>query len=123
LNYGYLKEKGIDTVIELSVLSIGFEGKGGKDPLLSLLVDVRTRVLSVSDGAVLYQNKLEYRSAKRKFTEWISDKGKLFSEELDRGYGTLSEKIVEELFLRYDLTAKKAPEKKAEHMVREKGKA
>lgn len=123
LNYGHLKEKGIVTVIELSVLSIGFEGKGGKDPLLSLLLDARTRMLSVSDGAVLYENKLEYRSAKRKFTEWISNEGKLFSEELDRGYGTLSEKIVEELFLHYDFTARKAPEKKAEHVVREKGKA
>jgi hypothetical protein len=123
LNYGNLREKGIDTVIELSVLSIGFEGKGGKDPLLSLLLDTRVRVLRVSDGAVLYENKLEYRSAKRKFTEWISDEGKLFSEELDRGYGTLSDKIVEELFLVYDFTAKKAPEKKTEHVVREKGKA
>jgi hypothetical protein len=123
LNYGHLKEKGIDTVIELSVLSISFEGKGGKDPLLSLLLGVRTRVLSVSDGAVIYENKLEYRSAKRKFTEWISDKGKLFSEELDRGYGTLSDKIVEELFLLYDFTVRKAPEKKTEHVVREKGKS
>jgi hypothetical protein len=123
LNYGHLKEKGIDTVIELSVLSIGFEGKGGKDPFLSLLLDARTRVLSVSDGAVLYENKLEYRSAKRKFTEWISDKGKLFSEELERGYGTLSEKLVEELLLRYDFTPKKVPEKTAGHVVREKGQA
>ncbi|MCL4476490.1 MAG: hypothetical protein M1508_09735 [Nitrospirae bacterium] len=123
LNYGHLKEKNIDTVVELSVLSIGFEGEGGKDPLLSLLIDVRTRLLSVSDGAVLYENKLEYRSAKRKFTQWIADEGKLFSEELDRGYGTLSEKIVEELFLLYDFTAKKAPERKTEHAVREKGKA
>jgi hypothetical protein len=123
LNYGHLKEKGIDTVIELSVLSIGFEGKGGKDPLLSLLLDARTKVLSVSSGTVLYENKLEYRSAKRKFTEWISDKGKLFSEELGRGYGTLSEKIVEELFLLYDFTDKKAPEKTAEHKVREMAKA
>lgn len=113
LNYGNLKGEGIDTIVELSVLSIGFEGKGGKDPLLSLLLDARTRVLSVSDGAVFYENMLEYRSVKRKFTEWISDEGKLFSEELDKGYGTLSEKIVEELFLRYDFNATKAPEKKA----------
>jgi len=123
LNYGHLKEKGIDTIIELSVLSISFEGEGGKDPLFSLLLDARTRVLNVSDGAVLYENKLEYRSAKRKFTEWISDKGKLFSEELDRGYGTFSEKLVEELFLRYDFTPKKVPEKTAGHVVRENGQA
>jgi hypothetical protein len=123
LNYSNLKGKGIDTVIELSVVSIGFEGKGGKDPLLSLLLDARTRVLSVSNGSVIYENKLEYRSAKQKFTEWISDEGKLFSEKLDRGYRTLSEKIVEELFLRYDFTAKKALEKKSEYVNREKGKA
>lgn len=122
LNYGRLKEKGIDTVIELSVLSIGFEGTGGKDPLLTLLLDARTRVLSVSDGAVLYESTVEYRSAKRKFTEWISDNGKLFSEELDTGYGTLSEKIVEELFLRYDFTPRKVSGKTAEHHVREMAK-
>jgi hypothetical protein len=107
LNYRHFKEKGIDTVIELSVLSIGFEGAGGKDPLLTLLIDSRTRVLSVSDGAILYENMLEYRSAKRTFSEWISTEGKLFSEEIDKGYGTLTDKIVEELFLRYEFAPKK----------------
>jgi hypothetical protein len=121
LNYGNLKEKGIDTVIELSILSISFEGQGGKDPLLSLLLDARTRVLSVSGGTVLYENMLEYRSARRKFTEWISDEGKLFLEELDKGYGKLSEKIVEELFLRYEFTTGKASGEKATHVVSEKG--
>jgi hypothetical protein len=122
-HYGSLNGKGVDTVIELTVLSIGFEGKGGKDPLLSLLLDTRTRVLSVSGGAVLYENKLEYRSAKRKFTEWISGKGKLFSEELDKGYGELSEKIVEELFLRYELTPGKPSGKTAGQQTLEVPKA
>ena len=30
LQYGSLNEKGVDTIIELTVLSIGFEGQGGK---------------------------------------------------------------------------------------------
>jgi hypothetical protein len=107
LDYRHLKEKGIDTVIELSVLSIGFEGAGGKDPLLSLLVDIRIRVLNVSNGAVLYENMLEYRSIKRKFRGWISVEEKLFSEEIDKSYRILSEKMVEELFLRYEFAPKK----------------
>lgn len=104
LKYDHLREKGFDTVIELSILSVGFQGGGGRDPLLSLLVDARTRVFSVSGGAIIYENKLEYRGAKRRFTEWLSDKGRLFCDELDRGYLTLSEKMVEELFLIYDFT-------------------
>jgi len=34
VNYGHLKEKGVDTVIELSILSVGFEG-GGTNQTLS----------------------------------------------------------------------------------------
>jgi hypothetical protein len=104
INYEHFKGKGIDTVIELGVLSIGFEGKGGKDPDLLLIVDVRTRVVSVSDATVIYENKLEYRSPKRKFTEWIKDEGRPFIEELGTAYNSISEKIVEELFLNYDFS-------------------
>ncbi|MCX7914580.1 MAG: hypothetical protein N2511_08350, partial [Thermodesulfovibrionales bacterium] len=43
VNYSYLTAKGINTVLELSVLSIDFEGKGGKDPSLGLLITVSTK--------------------------------------------------------------------------------
>ena len=104
INYEYFKGEGIDTVIELAVLSIGFEGKGGEDPDLLLLVDVRTRVVRISDATVIYENKIEYRSPKRKFTEWIKDEGRPFIEELGTSYNSISEKIIEELFLNYDFS-------------------
>jgi hypothetical protein len=106
-DYGHLKAQGVDTVVELSVLSIGFEGGGGKDPLLWLLLDARVRVIHIPDGTVLYENMLQYRSAKRHFTQWVSEDGMVFSEELGSGYATLSEKIVEEVFLRCDLAPAK----------------
>jgi len=102
INYEHFKEKGIDTVMELTVLSIGFEGKGGEDPDLLLLVDVKTRVVGVSDAAILYENKLEYRSPKRKFTKWIKNEGRPFIEELGTAYSSISGKVLEELFLNYD---------------------
>ncbi|MCX7914563.1 MAG: hypothetical protein N2511_08265, partial [Thermodesulfovibrionales bacterium] len=45
VNYSALTAKGINTVLELSVLSIDFEGKGGKDPSLGLLITVRTKLI------------------------------------------------------------------------------
>jgi len=76
-------------------------------------------VTSVSAGSVLYENKLEYRSGRRKYSEWSSAQGKLFLKELDRGYEALSEKIVEELFLLHDFSGKRESGKTAENQILE----
>ena len=103
-DYRSQSEKGIDTVLEASVLSVRFDGKGGKDPLLSFKMDLRARLIRTADGTVQYEHTLEYRSSKRKFSQWTKDKAKPFLDELDRAYQSLAEKVTEEIFLVYDLS-------------------
>jgi hypothetical protein len=101
--YEYLKEKGIDTAMELSVESVGFEGGKGSDPPIAFFMKLRERIVRISDNTVLYDNRFIYRSAERKFSLWYKDNARLLSEELERAYRSLAEKVVEETFLRYDL--------------------
>lgn len=108
-SYIFLVNKGIDTVLEVSVLSISFEGKGGGDPPLSLSMKARTRLIKTADDSILYENELMYRSPKRKFTDWAANDAKIFKEELARCYRSLAEKVVEEIFLLYNLLLKPAP--------------
>ncbi len=101
-DYGFLKEKGVDTALEVIVESVGFEGGNGNDPAIALFMNIGERLVRISDGEVLYENKIIYRSAKRKFSLWSKNDAKVLSEEFDRAYQGLAEKVVEETFLRYD---------------------
>ncbi|MCX7914625.1 MAG: hypothetical protein N2511_08600, partial [Thermodesulfovibrionales bacterium] len=80
-----------------------FEGKGGKDPSLGLLITVSTKLIRLVDDSVIYANEFKYRSAERKLSYWLQDNAQPFMKELEQAYQSLSEKIVEELFLIYDL--------------------
>lgn len=103
VNYTSLSGKGLDTIIEVSVLNIALEGEWSINPPLTFLMTVRTKLIKVADGAVLYEHTLQYRGDKRKFTDWAINNAQPFREEFERAYQSLAEKIVEELFLLYDL--------------------
>lgn len=103
-DYGFLKGKGVDTALEVIVERVGFEGGNGNDPIIALFMNIRERLVRTSDGNVLYEHKFTYRSAKRKFSLWSKNNAGLLSEEFDRAYQGLAEKVVEETFLRYDLS-------------------
>jgi len=102
VDYLPLYDKGIDSVLEVSILSIHFHGEG-RDPSLTLAMTARAKLIRSKDGSVLYETNLDYRSAARKFTDWLADNARPFSEELELGYRNLSEKIIEEIFLVYNL--------------------
>jgi hypothetical protein len=101
INYWSLANRGIDTVLEVSVLSVGFEGVGGPTVALAFSMTVRTKLIGVADGTVLYEHKLTYRSAEREFTDWVVNNAQRFRDEFDRSYQAVAEKIVEDLFLVY----------------------
>ncbi len=101
-DHGFLKGKGIDTAMEVFVEGVGFEGGSGSDPAIAFFMNIRERLVRTSDGSVLYENKLIYRSAKRKFSLWSKNNAEVLSAEFDRAYQGLAEKVVEETFLRYD---------------------
>lgn len=109
VNYSFLAGKEIDTILELSVLTIDFEGLRRKDPLLSFSVTVRVKLICLADSSMLYANEFRYKSPERKLSYWLQNDARLFMEQLERAYQSLSEKIVDELFLLYDLPLDPAP--------------
>ncbi len=99
--YSTLKEKGLDTVFEISLREFGlWRKKDAMDPPLSLFVAVSIRLIRVKDDTVLSTDRLTYKSdEQRKFTKWAKNNGQPFREELDRCFGDLAERIVTELFI------------------------
>lgn len=103
VKYGFLADKGIDTVLEITVPVFGLTGKKAINPPLTFFMSLHTRIIRTSDGKVIYDGKFEYKSAARYFTDWAANNARPFTDEFDRAYQSLAEKVVEEIFLVYDL--------------------
>lgn len=114
-NYVALRSSGIDTVIEVGVTQIGFvrcersvlaadddmncPPDSAREPMVSLFVLVRARLVRVSDGMVLADRRFRYSSPHRSFERWIDDGGRLLAEEFDRAYRDLGGLVTDELLL------------------------
>jgi hypothetical protein len=101
LSYGFLSDRGIDTVLEVSVMNVDLRGKWKSDSPVTFFITIRTRLIRVVDGEVLYVATLIYQSTEHKSFDWEANDFKLFREEFARCYVVTAEKIVEELFLLY----------------------
>jgi hypothetical protein len=98
VDYRFLAERGIASILEVSVLSVGFKGEQwGSDPPLSVFLSVRVRRYRTEDGRMLEEKELGYRSTKRKFIEWMADEAALTEEEFHRGYARVSGEVVREM--------------------------
>ena len=97
VDYRGLEAEGIDSVVEISVLSVGFKGEqwGSRPPLYAFL-DARVRRFRTGDGKLVEEKELQYRSGERQFSEWMADGAALLEEEFEAGYGDLAERIAVE---------------------------
>jgi hypothetical protein len=100
LSYGSLSDRGIDTVLEVSVMNVELRGKLESYSPLRFFMTIRTRLIRVGDGEVFYVATLIYRSTEHRL-DWEDNDFKLFREESTRCYPIVAEKIVGELFLLY----------------------
>jgi hypothetical protein len=97
VDYRGLAAEGIDFVVEISVLSVGFKGEQwGSRPPLSAYLDARVRRYRTGDGKLVEEKELQYRSGERQFSEWMADGADLLEEEFEAGYGDLAERIAVE---------------------------
>ena len=103
LRYDSLADQGIDTVIEIGVLKFGLAGASMEaNPSLSLFMTLRTRLIRIADGELLYDVILTYESEVNQTLDvWAANGAQLFREELGPCYPTLVDKVVEEVFLLY----------------------
>lgn len=92
----------IHTILEIGVPGIGLPGDGINPPV-PLVMTAHARLVRAADGAELYTRTWAYESKSRQFAEWADDNAQIFRDEVARATQTLSEAIVDELFLLYPI--------------------
>jgi len=97
-DYCSVADKGIDTVLEISVLEAGLVGTGEIYPDLQLFMSLRTQLIRAVDGKELYVAELTYKGSMQCYSAWAEENGQRFREELITGCEKLSERTVELLF-------------------------
>jgi len=120
-NYVATGQKGLDSVLETSIVQVLFGGcpyrgpgerflerrgflfeecpGGPRNPSLYLFVEAKVRLVSVRDNEEILVRRLSYYSPRRPFTQWMADEGKLLHEELDRAFSDLARQASDEVFL------------------------
>jgi len=99
VNYHPISDKGVDTVVEISVLRYGLWAEPGMNPPLSLFMTVTTKLKRVSDGVVVCNHTFRYEGLEKlKFTKWALDHGKPLRDGMDRSFESLSKEMVEKVF-------------------------
>jgi hypothetical protein len=102
-DFSFLREKGINTILELNVKGGGFKEGRGKNPLIALFMKVHTRLIRTTDGREIYSREFEYKSSVRSSGDWLDTDERFLQEEIDNCFKELPSQIVEELFRRKSL--------------------
>lgn len=108
--YASWRMQGVDTVLDIAMTKIGFEGCGpgffdkkcpraSDKTLISLFMIARVRLVRVADGATQYERAFFYKSSLREFPHWAANDAQALEVELDRGYQDLAERISDELLM------------------------
>jgi hypothetical protein len=97
VSYQKLKEQNLDTVLEVSVLSLGLEGTSAFDPEFSIFMVVKADLRRVEDDALLYRTTLTHTSQSLPYEEWAGNNVYAFQRALNEGYRDLAEQVVAKL--------------------------
>jgi hypothetical protein len=97
-NYSFLKEDGIDSVLEVSVRNIGFTSGPGRNPDIFFFMLVHARHLRVGDEEDNFSEDFHWRSDRsHKLADYVDNDSRLLQEEIDRSCEEISEKIAKKL--------------------------
>ena len=101
-----------NATLELAIESIELEGcvartpfdpkscpGGTRNPALALTLQARARVLATASGQELFARGFRYHSPRRELARWVADDGRLLTEELERAYQDLAERMHDAFFL------------------------
>ena len=90
-----LADSPVDAVLKTEVQELRLERTGSGDESFALRVKARTILLRAADGAVLFDEPVEYRSGTCLFLDWT--RGNSFRQVAATAYGKLAEQVVEHL--------------------------
>jgi hypothetical protein len=99
VTFDSLSDKGIDTVLEISVRRCGLWGKRGDiDPFLRLRMAVGIRLIRLTDAKVIYSRVfIDEWGEPFKFSDWGANDALRFKEAVNRSFPCLATEIVKEL--------------------------
>ncbi len=98
--YAPLAESGASTVLEVGVSTVGLVGRGGGDPELTLMIDVRARLIRAPDNSELWgQQHMIFTSASRRYSLWKANDGALIQSALNGGLENIAREIDDKVFL------------------------
>jgi hypothetical protein len=97
-NFSPLKEKGIDTILELNVKAGGFKEGKGKNPLIAFFMKIHARLIRTMDGKEIYSREFQHKSPRHNSADWLDGDAHLLREEIDNCFKELPRQIIEELF-------------------------
>ena len=90
----------VDSILELSVLSLRLDGDADANPPLALFMHVRVRLIRTADNVVQYDYPFTYRTTKRPYSEWAANEAQLFRDAIDQGYEHIAREMVDEILVR-----------------------
>ena len=99
-NFNLLRERGIDTVLELNIKDGGFKEGRGKNPLIAFFMKVHIRLIRAMDGEEIYSREFEYQSSRHNSADWFDTDAQLLREEIEHCFNELPREIIEELFIK-----------------------
>jgi len=95
LNYSFLKGDGIDSVLEVSVRSVGFKSGPGRNPKIIFFITVYYRFIRIRDEKEIFSKEFTWFSHKYpRLADYVEDDSRLLREEFDLGCRVASEIIV-----------------------------
>jgi hypothetical protein len=98
ITYDSVTYRDIDTVLEIGLRKCELKGKAKEmNPDMILIITANAKLIRLKDGEALYTGDFiyGYQSSIYKFSDWGSENGRLFKEELDRALTFIAKKIVE----------------------------
>ncbi len=97
--YSPLAAKGIDTVLEISVLRLALAGDWDIDPPLQYQMISHLSLIRAVGGARMYETDIGYQGKSVTFAAWADNNAQALFEQMDEALQTTAESIVRKVFL------------------------
>jgi hypothetical protein len=98
-DYASMIDRGVGTILEVSLTQLTFTGEGGSDPTLALVVSARARLIRIADKRELWNAaEVTYESPAAAFSLWVMLDSGLLRGEMNKGLEALARQTGEALF-------------------------
>jgi len=99
-DYRAFAQNGVQSVLEITVTEIVFDGEGGRDPTFALQMKVQVRLIRVVDNELLWaRDDLVYRGAEVSVSSWTAPELGYLATQIDEVLESLSGQIADAVFV------------------------